>query len=389
MTEIQPAHFTDGACHTAVGDRQVTTSLVCGEGVAIGANGGGDLAVTQRGAGANMSVDVASGNAFIEGTEVGWQGMYHVSNDGTVNLTVAAADPTDDRIDLVVARVRDASYSGTDRDWLLAVVTGTASPAPAPPALPDNSLLLATLSVGAGATSVVNADITDERVPYTLCQGVGGLLDTLVFSSNDTFAKADYPTMAYLDVEVQAGGGGGGGAAAAAESVGNGGGSGAYCRAVIPIASLGASETITVGSAGTGAGGASDGGNGGNSSFGAHVVCGGGNGGSHTTGPGDYGGGTGLGGTVTTAPVGAIEIDGVESEGIWWNGAIGRAGAGASSHLGNGGAGTTASNAVGLSLPGNAGTGYGAGGGGAMNSGGGNNTGGNGSPGVVIVRVYG
>lgn len=155
MTEIQPAHFTQGACHTAQGDRQVFSSLVCSEGRAPGV--GGEMAVTT---GAGLSVNVADGNAFVEGTEAGWQGMYHVSNDASVNVTLAAADPTDDRIDLIVAQVRDSAYSGANDDWLITDVTGTPSPSPVAPTLPDNSLILATVLVEAGDTSVDAANIT-------------------------------------------------------------------------------------------------------------------------------------------------------------------------------------------------------------------------------------
>ena len=389
MAELQdPAYLQEG-CITAQGDRQVLASMVCTEGVALGSSAGGDLEVTQRAAGANMSVDVASGNAFIQGTDAAWQGMYHVSNDAAENLTITAADPTDDRIDLIVATVRDSTYAGANDDWLLQVVTGTPSPAPAPPSLPDNSLVLAEVLVGAGVTSIVDADITDERVYWESCAGGSSLLDTLVFTANDTFVKADYPSLEYVDVEVQASGGGGGGAAATSESVGAGGASGAYARGIIDAASLAASETITVGAAAAGAGGAADGTDGNPSSFGAHIVCTGGTGGSHAVGPGDYGGGLSVGGTVTASPANAIEIDGVEGGSIYWNGAIGQAGRGANSPLGMGGSEIVASNAVGLSIGGSNGTGYGSGGGGAMNSGGGNNTGGNAPSGVIIVRVYG
>src|SRR5688500_13417181 len=67
-----------------------------------------DLRTTQRGAGANMSVDVSSGAALVPGTVVTHQGFYYVFNDATVNLTIAASDPSNPRHDLIVARVRDS-----------------------------------------------------------------------------------------------------------------------------------------------------------------------------------------------------------------------------------------------------------------------------------------
>ena len=391
MAELEDAAYLNDGCVTAQGDRQVLASIVCTEGVVP--NHGDALEVIAD-TPASMDVIVGSGNAFIEGTQVAWQGMYGVSNDADKTLTIGTADPTDDRIDLVVARVYDPTYGDPDQPWALEVVAGTPSPAPAPPALPDNSLLLATITVGAGVTTITSGDITDERTDYVLCAvGDGGtLIDTIVYGATDTFDKADYPTASFVDVEVVGSGGAGGGAAAAAESTGGGGGAGAYCRATLDITALSASETVTVGAAAAGGGGAADGGDGATSSFGTHIVCTGGTGGNHQVGPGNYAGmdsPDGAGGTVTTSPVGAVVVNGQDGGHPWWNGDLGYAGEGASTPLGLGGAGRAMANFVGQTAAGNAGTGYGSGGGGAINSGGGNNTGGNSPTGVVIVRVYG
>jgi hypothetical protein len=133
----------------------------------------GDLAVTQNGT-PNMSVNVAAGRAFIRGTETGSlnQGAYSFFNDGTVNLAVAAADPTNPRRDLVIAQVRDSNYSGGVNDARLTVVTGTPAASPSDPTPPANALVLARIAVAAGATSVVTANITDLR---TRAAGLGGV----------------------------------------------------------------------------------------------------------------------------------------------------------------------------------------------------------------------
>lgn len=166
MAELQDPAYLGNGCITAQGDRQVLASMVCSEGVT--ANAGGELEVTAD-TPASMDISVASGNAFIEGTDITWQGMYHVSNDAAKTLTVTTADPTDDRIDIVVATVRDTETGGLADDWLLQIIAGTPSPAPIAPTLPDNSLLLATIAVGAGVTTITTGDITDGRVFYTLC----------------------------------------------------------------------------------------------------------------------------------------------------------------------------------------------------------------------------
>lgn len=172
MTELQPAHFTQGACHTARGDRLVFSSLVCSEGVADS----GDLLVSDGG---GLDVSVASGSAFIDGTSIADQGMYHVANIGATILTVTAADLVNPRVDTVVARVYDAEYAGVANDWALEIVKGAASPAPVPAALPANSIALAYIAVAAGAVSLTSANITDERVEYEFCHDLSSQVDAL------------------------------------------------------------------------------------------------------------------------------------------------------------------------------------------------------------------
>lgn len=133
----------------------------------------GDLAVTQNGT-PNMSVNVAAGRCFVRSQEtlsLG-HGTYTGFNDATVNVAVAASDPTNPRRDLVVFQVRDSNYSGASTDARIAVVTGTPAASPVDPAVPVNSLVLARIAVAAAATTVVNANITDLR---TRSYALGGV----------------------------------------------------------------------------------------------------------------------------------------------------------------------------------------------------------------------
>lgn len=125
---------------------------------------GADFAVTQNGT-PNMSVNVGAGGAFIRGTQNANQGAYHVWNDGTVNLSITAADATNGRRDLVIAQVRDAFYSGATNDARITVVTGTPAASPVDPSLASfpNALVLARITVAAGDTAINTADITDLR----------------------------------------------------------------------------------------------------------------------------------------------------------------------------------------------------------------------------------
>jgi len=125
---------------------------------------GSEFATVQRAAGANMSVDVASGQSRIQGT-VG------IEND-TNNIGVTANATGNPRIDLLVAR----------GDWVnkrieLDILVGTPAVTPAAPTPTQNNttmweLPLYEIAVAAGATSIVNANLTDVREIVT--PGAGG-----------------------------------------------------------------------------------------------------------------------------------------------------------------------------------------------------------------------
>lgn len=143
-------------------------------GGAHGVVGAGDLVVAQNGT-PNMSVNVAAGRAVVRSTEAAslLAGAYSFLNDATVNLSIAASDPTNPRIDLVIAQVRDSNYSGASTDARIAVVTGTPAGSPAVPAVPDSCVVLAQVAVAALATTIVNANIADKR---TRAYALGGLV---------------------------------------------------------------------------------------------------------------------------------------------------------------------------------------------------------------------
>lgn len=371
MAEIQDPAYLENGSHTAQNDRLVLQSLVAKEGIV----GAGALAVTEKSGTPNMSVDVAAGAAFIAGELGAAPGTYHVYNDAVKNLAISAADATNPRKDLVVARVYDSFYSGATNSWALEVVTGTPAASPAEPTVPDNCYVLALVDVAAGATSITNANITDRRKESSSPTGLRAIVK---FTSSGTFTKADYPWLRAVRARVQAGGGG----AASSPNPGGspGGGGGEYAETFIEVADLATSETVTVGAGGAGGNGSSGvntpGSNGGNSSFGAHAVA---NGGEGT--PSTYRGG--LGGSGGTGDFTAAGQGGGAGHPGEISGTI-MSGQGGASHLGGGGRGqgntTHGGTAGGL---------YGGGGGGSGRTGtGGSVSGGNGADGVVIVELY-
>jgi len=99
----------------------------------------------------------------------------------------------------------------------------------------------------------------------------------VTFTSSGTWTKD--AGLKYVIVEVQGAGGGGGrgDGGASDDNGGSGGGAGGYSRKLILASSLGATETVTVGTGGAGDSG-SGGATGGNSSFGAHATANGGTG---------------------------------------------------------------------------------------------------------------
>lgn len=144
----------------------LATSGIANGGVSryFGAATTGDFAVIQRGAGANMSVDVLTGGALVGGTESATQGVYFVFNDATVNVVISASDPTNARIDVIGLQIRDKEYSGGTDDARLVVITGTPAGSPVVPTLPADFLTLAHVAVAANAGSIVTGNITDKRV---------------------------------------------------------------------------------------------------------------------------------------------------------------------------------------------------------------------------------
>jgi len=183
-----------GSTHTAQQMRVYLGSLLTGRFTGsdvsrplggVNPNLGGRLFVAQNGS-PNMSVNVSAGVAYIPGTESTLQGTYFFHNDATVNLSIATAPgPGLNRIDLVVAKVEDTFYSGSNNLASLAVVTGSAAASPSAPSAPNNSIVLAQVFVGANVTSIVTANITDTRF---YAAGLGGaILCTSTTHPNTTF----------------------------------------------------------------------------------------------------------------------------------------------------------------------------------------------------------
>jgi hypothetical protein len=162
MTVRTPPSWLQNGSHPAENDRLTTQALWATTGIINSAS----LLVHQN-TPAGLSVVVDSGWAAIVGTTQANMGTYVTYNDASVVLSLNTADPTNPRIDLICATVNDAYYTGSLNNVVLQVVAGTPAGSPVAPALPANSISLATVAVGAGATAITNANITDTRVLVT------------------------------------------------------------------------------------------------------------------------------------------------------------------------------------------------------------------------------
>jgi hypothetical protein len=143
------------------------SALVQRDGVVYGYNNA--LAVSASDP-AGMSVQVTTGAAVVLGH------LFEVYGTAET-LAIDPADPANLRIDRVVIRL---DLSNGVRSAVLAVKTGVAQAVPVAPALQRDvtvwELSLAQVAVGAGVTSIVAGNITDERSNATVC-GYSGLVN--------------------------------------------------------------------------------------------------------------------------------------------------------------------------------------------------------------------
>ena len=227
-----------------------------------------------------------------------------------------------------------------------------------------------------GSSSAINSTLT-------LVPNISKTINIQTFTSTGTYTPT--PGMINCIVELVGGGGAGGGGAmtnGSQVSVGCGGGGGEYAKGLFTASTIGTSQAVTIGAAGTVNSG-STGGNGGTTSLGSLITAIGGSGGT-TAGPAVATNSEGtLGGTGGTG--GNFRIPGCAGGGAFGATTPGGfiSGQGGNSFFGAGGI-SVAPNSAGI-----AGLGYGAGGSGAaLQIVQGSNNGGAGTNGIVIITEY-
>lgn len=128
-----------------------------------------ELLVKQKST-ANMSVNVLSGQGWING--------YWYENTSELSLAIDVADGVLNRIDLIVLR-----WDSVNRIIRLAVKKGTPATNAIAPTLQRNAdyyeLKLAEVYVKAGATGITQANITDTRLNSSVCGLVTSVINQL------------------------------------------------------------------------------------------------------------------------------------------------------------------------------------------------------------------
>lgn len=157
----------------------------------------------------NMTVKVGSGTAkadyYCVAGDVAGQGNYLVRLDvATQTMTIDAADASQSRTDEIYLVVRDNAYDASARALpQLGYRKGDLGGAnPGPDASWKASALLGRVAVAAAATTITNANITDQRVQSssgaisaTLVDAKG---DLIVATTNDTVTRVAVGTNGHL-----------------------------------------------------------------------------------------------------------------------------------------------------------------------------------------------
>lgn len=340
----------------------------------------------------NSTASIANVTAITLGATLGFSGTVLQTLAHVGDATSAANSNT-----MVVAAINGATLGtttatsgniliGSGTQWVTRGVSGDATiNSTGTLTLGTNTVTYAKMQQVAahkllGNTTGSIANIT-EIPTSTFLQS----LNKQLFAASGTYTPT--ANMVYCIIECIGGGGGGGGCAnsgAAAENMGGGGGGGGYSKITVSAATIGASQTVTIGAAGQGgASGSNPGNNGGTTSVGTICIANGGTGGAASspgaTAAGGAGGTAGTGDIATTGQTGQLGIFSTVNTSVVVGGMGGNSGGG----LGQGATSPSANSG------GNGATGYGGGGGGGYTtSASGARGGGAGSIGYVLITEF-
>lgn len=123
---------------------------------------------------ASLQVMVNAGSALVTGSQSSAAGVFSCRNQSTKTITgIGAGHATLPRTDIVVLKVRTNEYPAfTDNDTILDYIQGTPASSPVAPAVPADSLRLATVNVPAAASTITSAMIVNDAPTAGLFSGV-------------------------------------------------------------------------------------------------------------------------------------------------------------------------------------------------------------------------
>lgn len=132
--------------------------------------------------GANTSIVATTGtmNVTIAAAEFAVSkgkadGVVLFTNDGSINVLVAAAPASNSRIDVIWVKHNDNTTGDGDSLPTAGVTTGTAAASPTKPAIPTGALELATLRIYAGTTAT-NGGANVLTNTYQMTSSRGGVV---------------------------------------------------------------------------------------------------------------------------------------------------------------------------------------------------------------------
>lgn len=139
-----------------------------------------------------LSVQIAAGTFYVPNSSYTKNGSvlkyWRVESDATAIGTITANASGSTRIDLVCVKVDTAVTPDSQATNVATMIVIAGTPGAGTPATPSNHLLLATVSITSGASSIVNANITDrrEQLTYDLNDGYIKAPGTWTFSAGPT-----------------------------------------------------------------------------------------------------------------------------------------------------------------------------------------------------------
>ncbi|HEX2314660.1 MAG TPA: hypothetical protein VHJ17_13045 [Thermomonospora sp.] len=136
--------------------------------------------------------------ALIDGTSAPLQGAYPLVSDSDVIITFEPGEASVDRIDQVIARIRDDPYDASgERSGTVECLKGLPTGEPAP--LPPSSLALWEVTVPAGAPGGGTAGFGPIRRVHSYVTGLGGPIPVSGQAERDALPAYDLLTVLRLD----------------------------------------------------------------------------------------------------------------------------------------------------------------------------------------------